>query len=316
VTPEDAFLHPVPGASESAALCRFHTRNGYSHFRGVFTAAEIAALRAGVDRAFAESQPQRIDQARFLTAAKDAPELACVLRHPGLVRSLSTILGDDYLHCDEFGVHADFYSSGWHCDTSSPSNAGHDFFWDPNFNVVQVAIYLQPNDPANGGGLDVIPGSHMRDDPFCRARTWLLPHEAPPPPPGGSLLSRIKRRLAHEAVAARSRGVPIPWVRPDRRARALARATTIMSGVGDVVAFNLRVGHRSTPAPPDARGKRALFFVCGANNRATRSYGQWLERYSGEARRSPCSRDAYLAGFGPPSRPEPLGLRDGGSPPR
>lgn len=303
-------LHPVPGTPGSAAICRFHTQNGYSHFRGVFTHPEIGALRAAVDRAFAESQAQRIDQASFLTVAKDAPELACVIRHPGIVQSLSTILGDDYLHCDEFGAHADFYASGWHCDTSSLSNAGHDFFWDPNFNVVQVAIYLQPNDLFNGGGLDIIPGSYMQDDPFCRARTWILPHEAPLSPPDGGIFGRIKRRLLNDAVAARSRGVPIPWVQPDRRSSALSRATTIMSDSGDVLAFNLRAGHRSTPAPAAARGKRALFFVCGANNRATRSYGEWLNRSSGEVRRAPCSRDAYLAGFNPPSRPEPLPPRD------
>ncbi len=291
---------------ESGAICRFHTQNGYSHFKGVFTATEIAALRTGVDSAFADAQPQRIDHARFLNVAKDAPELACVVRHPGLVRSLSTILGDDYLHCDEFGAHADFYNSGWHCDTSSPSNAGHDFFWDPNFNVVQVAIYLQPNELSSGGGLDVIPGSHVLDDPFCRARTWLLPHEAPPPTPGGGLIGRVKRRLLNYAVTMRSDGIPIPWVQPDRRARALARATTILSDVGDVIAFNLRVGHRSSPARPAARGKRALFFVCGANNRATRNYWLWLNRYSGKERRAPCSRDLYLASFGPSSRSEPL----------
>ncbi|MFM7345623.1 MAG: phytanoyl-CoA dioxygenase family protein, partial [Tagaea sp.] len=235
--------------------------------------------------------------------------LACVLRHPGVVRSLSTILGDDYLLCDEFGVHADFYTSGWHCDTSSPSNAGHDFFWDPNFNVVQVAIYLQPNDPSSGGGLDVIPGSHMSDDPFCIQRIWLLPHEAPPPALDTGFSARVARRLRRYAVAARSRGLPIPGVRPDDRTQALSRAETVLSGAGDLLAFNLRLGHRSTPAHPGARGKRALFFVCGANNRATRAYGDWNDRYHAEKRRKPCPRDEYIAGFKPAARPAPLAPR-------
>lgn len=300
---EPEFLHPVAAMRESGAICRFHTQNGYSHFADVFTAAEVAALRAAADRAFTETPNLPASGPRFLNMSREAPEFGSLLLNPRVVRALSTILGDDYLHCDEAGLHADHFA-GWHTDTSSPSNAGHDFFWDPGFNVVQVALYLQSNDPVEGGGLDVVPGSHAADDPFCKPRQWTMPGETPPPPPAPpTLVDRALGRLETMARAAAAHGIPVPGLKPDRKAAARARGISIPSRMGDLVMFNLRCGHRATPVGPAARQKRAIFFVCGANNRGTFNYARWLERYHGVALRPPMPREAFVAGFAPVRRP-------------
>lgn len=302
-----AFLHPVDGDPDSGAYCRFHTQNGYSLFPSVFSSQEVSLLRAAIDRAFAETPDAPKHGMRFLHVPTQAPELASVIRHGRLRAALSTILGHDYHHCDEFSIHADHFAT-WHTDTSSPSNAGHDFFWDPVFNVVQVALYLQDNNPAEGGGLDVVPGSHNADDPFCRRRVWPLPHDPPARPLDVSLSAKIGRRLRALGVAARARGLPIGWVVPDPTLDTEARVSPILSRAGDLVMFNLRCGHRATPSGANPPAKRAIFFTCGANNRATRAYGAWLRQCQGESRRMPCATEEYVAGFASTTRPDPLAV--------
>jgi ectoine hydroxylase-related dioxygenase (phytanoyl-CoA dioxygenase family) len=79
---------------------------------------------------------------------------------------------------------------------------------------VNAAIYLQDNRD-NGGGLDVVPGSHLRDDPLAAA---------------------LRRERGLPNVNRMSEPVADPC-RDPVSLRCLA---------GDVVIFHLRVSHRSS----------------------------------------------------------------------
>jgi hypothetical protein len=68
---------------------------------------------------------------------------------------------------NEHGLHDSFFG-GWHTDTTSPEHRGYTFHLSDDFRVIQCAVYLQPNSDF-GGGVTVVPGSHLLRDPFCAA---------------------------------------------------------------------------------------------------------------------------------------------------
>ena len=48
----------------------------------------------------------------------------------------------------------------WHVDETF-AGRGMEYAWEPDFAHVQAGLYLQDNDQATGGGIDVIEGSHL-----------------------------------------------------------------------------------------------------------------------------------------------------------
>ena len=152
----------------------------------------------------------------------------------------------------------------WHKDTSAQLKAGHRFHFEPDYAMVQCALYFQDNSVEYGGGVDVIPGSHRTAD-SC-----------------SSPLQRVANRL-------RKKGL---W--PEKRG-----GTSVMGKAGDLVLFDFRIDHRGTPAAvlpvPAAARKFALFIAASADNAHARAYADYIGgradyRYLREHRYS----DAFL----------------------
>ena len=168
-------------------------------------------------------------------------ELRWLLTHPPIVSALRSLLGNDFVYLPEMSAHQSFYST-WHKDTTSQENAGYKFQWQSNYLMVEAAVYLQDNDEY-GGGLDVIPGSHLypdiRNNPAAR-EFW----QSITPPP--SIYS-------------------------------------IPSKAGDLILFDFRIDHKATlptkcpvESVPDERRKLAMFFACSANNEHMLKYKQFI----------------------------------------
>lgn len=168
------------------------------------------------------------------------PELRWLLAHAPIVSALRSILGEDFIYVHEMAAHDSFFAR-WHKDTTSPERAGHTFPRQPNYLMLQAALYLQDSGEY-GGGLDVVPGSHQLPDLWSRTRATL-----------------------------RRRGM---W--PQERLEGYS----IPNRAGDLVLFHLRMSHRATVPrveviPPERR-KLAIFIACSANNGHVESYMKWL----------------------------------------
>jgi hypothetical protein len=175
------------------------------------------------------------------------PELQWILTHKPLVEAVTSLMGEDFVYLPETAIQ-DSGFGGWHKDTSSQERAGHRFHWEPDFMMVQLAIYLQDN-CEYGGGLEVIPGSHRRPDIYR---------------------NRLRDRLKLERI------------RSELDNRGLWRSGySVPSRAGDLVMFHFRLDHRATypvikTQAPEERRKLAIFLACSANNRHARAYRDFL----------------------------------------
>ena len=179
------FTLPPAGVSLERSFCQ----DGFVVVPQVFDQTEMAELRRAAIAQFPDNRPPFEPQ--FSSTAVFQEPFRLVFRNRKFIQALRAVLGEDFVFVNEFGLHDSFYV-GWHTDTATPEGkVGHEFHWSPGFCVVQIAIYLQDNNE-NGGGLDVVPGSYVRDDPFAASmrREHGLPIVNRMPEPSGSLPGR------------------------------------------------------------------------------------------------------------------------------
>lgn len=230
-------------------------RDGFVVVPGVFTPEQVAALRSSVLSLFQRPSPfegdieahPRIGSVRFDICTR-YQTLRWLLVHPPLVAALSCILGDRFVFLPEMSAHRAGFGD-WHKDTTSQERAGHMFHWEDGCLIVEAAIYLQPNDPKMGGGLDVIPGSHRQPDSYLDAidRT---------------AIDKVRTKLKTWGLIPTKKGYSVP------------------SKAGDLVVFDFRIDHKATwPAPRGvlraSQDKLAIFMACSRDN----EYAQLYTRY-------------------------------------
>jgi ectoine hydroxylase-related dioxygenase (phytanoyl-CoA dioxygenase family) len=259
---------------------------GYWVFPGIFSAEEIEALRAAARRISGDNPAC---EPRFFQNILDTDKTARRIILSVRVRdALRRIVGNDFVLVNEHGLHDSFFG-GWHTDTTSPEHRGYAFHLSDTFSVIQCAVYLQPNSDF-GGGVTLVPGSHVLSDPFCskpcfplRVLYWL---KGKAQKLVKALPVRLWRHKCSQLLSATDR------FSADRGERIAGRNSFMVpSQAGDLVCFHLRTWHRAThfltPPSDDANRKFALFFVCGANNQGTRDYRSWLDAYRTELN-APC----------------------------
>jgi hypothetical protein len=245
----------------------FFLENGYKKIRNVWSRQQVSEMRAECDRLSPNSYPF---ETKFISYVFDkSPVLRnLILRNPKVLQELRAALGEDFVLIDEHGLHDCSYFSSWHCDTSSPEWRGLTFRRDPDFNLIQCAVYLQPNTTEFGGGLTLVPKSHLKGDPWGVETNFAT-----------RLLNKLSRSFmldsdykSHKPLLTRG-SVP----------------EMVMSSEGDFVFFDMRIWHKSTPfvrAPlNDEHRKLAIFFVCGRNNSVTYRYRDWINEYHDDKRR-------------------------------
>jgi hypothetical protein len=238
------FTLPPAGVSLERSFCQ----DGFVVVPQVFDQTEIAELRRAAIAQFPDNRPPF--EPKFAGPALFQEPFQLVFHNRKFIQALRTVLGEDFVFLNELGLHDSFYV-GWHTDTASPEGkVGHEFHWSPGFCVVQAAIYLQDNNE-NGGGLDVVPGSYVRDDPFA-------------------------------ALLRREHGLPVVSRIPEP-ADPYRGGVSLRGRAGDLVIFHLRLYHRASrrrrEAQNDLDRKLAMFTVAGPNNAQTRRYRAWLDEY-------------------------------------
>jgi ectoine hydroxylase-related dioxygenase (phytanoyl-CoA dioxygenase family) len=242
-------------------------QEGYVVVPGVLGSEQLAELRSFCEQLF-DAKPVHNGDMQVKNAADGRgggvrndialryPELRFIMSDERILGALRSLLGDDFVFVREMAAHDSRYGY-WHKDTTPMERAGLGFHYEPDFRMVQCAIYLQDNDEF-GGGLDIVPGSHRERD-----------HT--PPAERVTFLDRVANKLG----IRRSRGT----------APVEENGVTIASRAGDLVIFDVLANHQATQPPggdptrvPEDKRKFAIFFVCGANNEHTRAYRQYIEK--------------------------------------
>ncbi|WP_158610228.1 phytanoyl-CoA dioxygenase family protein [Herminiimonas sp. KBW02] len=237
----------------------FH-KNGYLLVESVFTTEESAKLRLDLMNIFDSDSTFEGDENGGNGSRSTRnnlwtryPQLRWLMEHKKFIACIKSIAGDDAALIPEMGAHKSGYG-GWHKDTGSQESRGHMFQWERDFLMFNAAIYLQENG-SSGGGLDVVPGSHNEPDKIAgRPNFW--------------------KKLQQKALQL---GL-IKSIKPYNPS-----GYSIPNKVGDLVLFNFRIVHRSTPhagALPETT-KYALFFACSANNEHAISYTNYIRTRSG-----------------------------------
>jgi Phytanoyl-CoA dioxygenase (PhyH) len=239
-----SFTSPPAGVSLGRSFCQ----DGFVVVPHVFDQTEMADLRRAAIAHFPDNRPPF--EAKVSSTALFQGPFHLVFRNRKFIQALRAVLGEDFVFVNEFALHDSHYV-GWHTDTVSPDGkGGHEFHWSPSFCVVQTAIYLQDNNE-NGGGLDVVPSSYVRDDPLA-------------------------------ASLRRERGLPIVNRIP-KPADPYRGGVSLRCRAGDLIIFHFRLSHRASrrrsEAQNDVDRKLAMFMVAGPNNALTRRYRAWLDEY-------------------------------------
>lgn len=190
------------------ALDRF-AENGYAVVPGVFDVTATAALREVCAARLRAEGSRELTPTAFLASE----QLAAVPFHDAVVGALKRILGADYLIYPNLTVRRGVYV-GWHVDDAF-IGPRRQYVWAPGFQHVQGAIYLQDNEDETGGGIDVIPGSHLLS---CDGR------------------GTVEYDLGEAAALLLAEHAP----------------QRIRSRAGDLVLWHARLWHRSTPATDPA----------------------------------------------------------------
>ena len=255
----------------------FH-RDGFVVIPSVLSRGEVLRYRELMKQMFESSPDLSIgdDTNLRMNAISRYEALAELLFIDPVLRSLKSLLGEKFVISPNTMV-VDSKYDGWHTDITTAALAGHTFSNDHAFSVVNAAFYFQDNG-VYGGGLDVVPGSHKRDDIFLediRRKNEAYRN--------GSLLRSVKSHLR----------VFIPDFLLRLRRKFLAKNSlslvqsakpgqlTVAQNAGDLLIFDLRLWHKASwakapaPIPPDAR-KFAYFVICGANNETTYKYRDFL----------------------------------------
>jgi Phytanoyl-CoA dioxygenase (PhyH) len=216
-----ALLDPTDAPEESAQL----ERDGYARLPGVFTPAEVAAMRREIDDVFDSIASERTrgdkDEFRYEMLNRSAACQTAVM-HPAILRVIEPLLGDDchVIANTAWRNPSGFKGGPWHCDAGPHVPRPDGVPWDDRipYPVFAIAshVYLQDCTRADGPTA-VVPGSHR-----------------------SGRLAPFDTMLAEEITY-------------DGRPPVLFEV-----GAGDVVLFVSDAWHRGLPAGPGGRGRYFL----------------------------------------------------------
>lgn len=191
-----------------------YLKNGFVHLKEVFSAEEVKIIREKINSNGSGSYVKDISD-----LLRDS-EIYSVQFNRKIVGAVKEIFGNDALVLNDVNIHVNqFYNNrpdkGWHLDADGERLARYLFSSDYGF--CKIGVYLKDNTESGGGGIDVEFGGHKS---FCDF---------------GS--SRIGYALS------------VAYYFLGRTIFSIFRAKKrVESCAGDVIIFDSRLPHRSTPS--------------------------------------------------------------------
>jgi hypothetical protein len=241
---------------ELNADVRDFDKNGFAVVKGALDRNTVANLRA-----LCLTELQKKNTKILTDAVVNYPPIRAVLDVPAITNSLKAVLGEKFVVLPPTTVDHNGFGL-FHTDTSSAEIAGFSAHRHKEFRVVELGIYLQDNNEY-GGGLRVVPGSHLQHDPYVvelvRKREIRAKTDA----------SRVRTFLKRA-----SRGRLFGW--KTKILEDVPGQYDIPSRAGDALFWDLRIAHRASPAIRTGGGilggKIAIFYTLASNNSTSRSW--------------------------------------------
>jgi Phytanoyl-CoA dioxygenase (PhyH) len=139
---------------------------GFALIRGVLTAAEVAQVRAELDRQYASPQLRELPVMCASEMLKHEALWRCVFKER-VVGSLAAALGPQLCYQGDLDVQRNSYGQGslephrgWHMDAGSENRQA--YLRSAQYRFAKCGIFLQDFDSGWGGGIMVKPKSHRR----------------------------------------------------------------------------------------------------------------------------------------------------------
>jgi hypothetical protein len=235
----------------------FFRKNGFVVFPNVYSQEAIRQAREMFDDAFKrEIWRNNPHDSRGIinNIYGHYPALPELLFNRLYFEAIRQLAGCKVVWLPECAVHHDRYAA-WHKDTTEQELGGVKSHLNRDNAMLQVATYFQSNDAEEGGGITVVPGSHLQADRFLSlyhtgwsSRLWRKILKLA----GRSVFQQIERRKEYYDVP---------------------------SNAGDLVIFDVRTDHRATlPKRPPARVKYAVFNTFGNPSPQLRDYLEFMKR--------------------------------------
>jgi len=198
-------------------------KDGYVIVSNVLTESEVAQVRSTIANYLSRLPPllKNEDKAYLPASIMYTDEvLTQHLYNPEIVSTLTQIFGRSVTYLPDLEAQINHHDSGWHFDAQS--ERGNDYFYDKDYLFAKCGIYLQDNTKIDGGGIDIVPGTHKS-------------------------IFQIQPRLIK---AAQCRQL-IKWYNTTIRDYANQRKTqreviSLPIKQGDLVVFDSRLRHRAT----------------------------------------------------------------------
>lgn len=128
---------------------------GYVVVRALLDGDEVERARGLCAERLASAGTAEMMTSDFLAV----PELAGIPLRERTLSAVRDLLGARLVLYPNCTARRNVYVP-WHVD-SAFAGPGCEHVWEPGFGHVQAGLYLQDNDQATGGGIDVIRGSHL-----------------------------------------------------------------------------------------------------------------------------------------------------------
>ncbi len=142
--------------------------HGYVIIPSILDKDEVIKFRTVLEAVFnSDIDPKKGDRKLIRNDVLSRyPDIQDLFFQEKIFKEVKKILGKKIIILPEVSVMESQFG-GWHKDTTSVEVFGYDFHKKKDFNMVNLAIYLQDNDEF-GGGLDVVPRSHLELDPYTK----------------------------------------------------------------------------------------------------------------------------------------------------
>jgi ectoine hydroxylase-related dioxygenase (phytanoyl-CoA dioxygenase family) len=243
-------------------------KDGFQILKNVFSPEETDRIRIIVEKIFNKENQTADDNKNVRWDFFNLnPELRFILFNSVIVNSLREILGQDFLVLDDMAILRSGFGR-WHKDTSTLEFYQNKFHYNNDYQMLTVIIYLQDNNEY-GGGLDVIPKSHLQNydglvTPLNGKKKDFYYYIKRIKPKMTSYFLDFCEKFLHKKIDLKKN---IKF--------------TIPSLKGDVIFFDMRLEHKASWPIKDRKhqpDKLALTFTAGRNNVYTKEYMNFLKK--------------------------------------